>query len=195
MPWRCWHYKKTKRDAIVLSVSQTIEKTLQEKGIQANVDAKTGRLILPDDTTFDQNQAVLKDEAKKNLDTLIPVYAEALFGVLTVEQQQSIDKIFIEGHTDKLGDYVNNMELSTKRANAILYHVYNMPAFAHKDELMHKLTAVGRGENDAVGDESTPNPTERKVVIRFDFKEGDEANADFNDKQGVVDKIQQIRGD
>lgn len=165
-----------KRDAIVLSVSQTIEKLLKQKGVPVNVDKKTGRLILSSDTNFEFGQATLSDKGKQDLQVVMPVYAQAIFGELNQTQQESIDRIIIEGHTDKVGDYTKNMTLSSERANAIVSYVDSLPEFEYKQALMQKLTAVGRGENDATGDETTPNASDRKVMIRIEFKDYHQIN-------------------
>lgn len=158
-----------KRDAIVLSISQTIEKALKEQGINANVDSKTGRLIVSSDTSFEFGKSVLSQKGKDDLNVVMPIYAKAIFNELTKEQQDSIDRIVVEGHTDKVGSYSKNMTLSTERANAILSHVDMMGDFQYKEDLMKKLTAVGRGENDAKGADETPNADDRRVEIRIEF--------------------------
>lgn len=175
-----------KRDAIVLSVSQTIEQSLKEKGIDVNVDKKTGRLILSSDTNFEFGQATLSQKGKNDLDVVIPVYAEAIFGKLDAEQLKSIERIVVEGHTDKVGGYAQNMTLSTQRANAILSYIDAMPVFSYKPDLLQKLTAVGRGENDAMGVDETQNLADRKVIIRiefFDYHKIDDVSS--NIKQGL----------
>lgn len=176
-----------KRDAIVLSVSQTIEQSLKEKGIDVNVDKKTGRLILSSDTNFEFGQATLSQKGKNDLDVVIPVYAEAIFGKLDAEQLKSIERIVVEGHTDKVGGYAQNMTLSTQRANAILSYIDAMSAFNHKPDLLQKLTAVGRGENDAIGVDETQNPSDRKVIIRiefFDYQKLDDISSDIQQQLG-----------
>lgn len=176
-----------KRDAIVLSVSQTIEQSLKEKGIDVNVDKKTGRLILSSDTNFEFGQATLSQKGKNDLDVVIPVYAEAIFGKLDAEQLKSIERIVVEGHTDKVGGYAQNMTLSTQRANAILSYIDAMPAFNHKPDLLQKLTAVGRGENDAIGVDETQNPSDRKVIIRiefFDYQKLDDISSEIQQQLG-----------
>lgn len=176
-----------KRDAIVLSVSQTIEQSLKEKGIDVNMDKKTGRLILSSDTNFEFGQATLSQKGKNDLDVVIPVYAEAIFGKLDAEQLKSIERIVVEGHTDKVGGYAQNMTLSTQRANAILSYIDAMPAFNHKPDLLQKLTAVGRGENDAIGVDETQNPSDRKVIIRiefFDYQKLDDISSEIQQQLG-----------
>lgn len=172
--------KESKKDAIILTVSETIINNLKREGIDANVDPKTGRLMVSTDTNFDFGSANLKPQGKEDLDTIIPIYAKAIFN-LKPEQIESIDRILIEGHTDKVGGYASNMTLSSQRANAILTYIDSMETFDYKNELLHKLTAVGRGENDATGADDSENPADRKVVIRFEFKDSTEEQSTSKD--------------
>lgn len=183
--------KESKRDAIILTVSESIINKLKQKGIDANIDPKTGRLMVSTDTNFDFNSADLKAQGKSDLDTIIPIYAEAIF-TLKPEQIDSIDRILIEGHTDKVGSYASNMTLSSQRANAILTYIDSMDNFKYKDQLLRKLTAVGRGENDATGADNRENPADRKVVIRFEFKDGTEEQSTSKDTTQTIDYIDQM---
>lgn len=183
--------QQDKKDAIILAVSDNLKKALEEKGIPANVDKKTGRLIVSEKTNFSYGAATLKEEGKQNLDIIMPIYAKAIFE-LTPEQQSRIDRIIIEGHTDSVGSYTSNMTLSTQRANAILAHVDAMPDFSYKQPFLQKLTAVGRGENDASTSDEVANPDDRNVVIRFEFKEGDDQETSLKTPEDTVRKLNQM---
>lgn len=183
--------QQDKKDAIILAVSDTLKKTLEEKGIPANIDKTTGRLIVSEKTNFDYGAATLKEEGKQNLDIIMPLYANAIFG-LTPEQQSRIDRIVIEGHTDRMGSYTSNMALSSQRANAILAHVDSMPEFAYKQQFLQKLTAVGRGENDAITPDEVANTDDRNVVIRFEFKEGNDQWTSLNTPNQTVKKLDKM---
>ena len=183
--------QQEKKDAIILAVSDNLKKSLEEKGIPANIDETTGRLIVSEKTNFGYGAATLKEEGKQSLDIIMPVYAKAIFE-LTPEQQSRIDRIVIEGHTDRVGSYTSNMTLSTQRANAILAHVDSMPDFSYKQVFLQKLTAVGRGENDANTADEVANPDDRNVVIRFEFKEGDDQETSLKTPEDTVEKLNQM---
>ncbi len=183
--------QQEKKDAIILAVSDNLKKSLEEKGIPANIDETTGRLIVSEKTNFGYGAATLKEEGKQSLDIIMPVYAKAIFE-LTPEQQSRIDRIVIEGHTDRVGSYTSNMTLSTQRANAILAHVDSMPDFAYKQQFLQKLTAVGRGENDASTLDEVANPNDRNVVIRFEFKEGEDIETSINSPDNTVKQLEEM---
>ncbi|UYZ67715.1 OmpA family protein [Moraxella bovis] len=154
-----------KNDQIV--IIKGVTEALQNKNIDIRFNAKTGDITLAENVAFGFGQATLTPEGKALLDRFIPVYAEAIFHDLTPEQQDRINRLIVEGHTDSVGSYAQNMDLSTRRANAILLYVDSMPEFAHKQQLLQKMTAVGRGKNDA---NDNPSDEDRKVLFRFDFK-------------------------
>lgn len=183
--------QQEKKDAIILAVSDNLKKSLEEKGIPANIDETTGRLIVSEKTNFGYGAATLKEEGKQSLDIIMPVYAKAIFE-LTPEQQSRIDRIVIEGHTDRVGSYTSNMALSSQRANAILAHVDSMPDFAYKQQFLQKLTAVGRGENDASTLDEVANPNDRNVVIRFEFKEGEDIETSINSPDNTVKQLEEM---
>lgn len=71
--------QKDEKDAIILAVSDSLMEVLKEKGISANIDKKTGRLIVSEKTNFGYGESNLKDEGKQSLDIIMPVYAKAIF--------------------------------------------------------------------------------------------------------------------
>lgn len=153
------------RDEIV----QDVQQALKQSGLEIETDPRTGDMNIATDFAFESGKAVLKPEGKAILDKLMPVFAEAVFDKLSINQQDEITRLIVEGHTDSVGSYASNMKLSTDRANAVLTYIdIEMPDFPHKAELLAKMTAVGRGENDA---SPTENPADRRVLLRFDFKQ------------------------
>lgn len=155
------------RDEIV----QDVQMALKNSGLEIETDPRTGDMNIAADFAFESGKAVLKPEGKAILDQLMPVFAKTVFAELSGEQQEQITRLIVEGHTDSVGGYASNMKLSTERANAVLTYIdTEMPDFPHKAELLAKMTAVGRGENDASPSE---NPADRRVLLRFDFKQID----------------------
>lgn len=155
------------RDEIV----QDVQKALKNSGLEIETDPRTGDMNIATDFAFESGKAVLKPEGKAVLNQLMPIFAQTVFEQLSDEQQEQITRLIVEGHTDSVGSYAANMKLSTERANAVLSYIdLEMPDFPHKAALLAKMTAVGRGENDASPSE---NPADRRVLLRFDFKQID----------------------
>ena len=62
-----------------------------------------------------------------------------------VKIKKELSQIIIEGHTDDVGSYIYNMELSQKRAFEVIKYIYDeMPNFKGKEELKSYITANGR---------------------------------------------------
>lgn len=155
------------RDEIV----KDVQMALKNSGLEIETDPQTGDMNIATDFAFESGKAVLKPEGKAVLNQLMPVFAKVVFDELSDEQQEKITRLIVEGHTDSVGGYAANMKLSTERANAVLNYIdTEMADFPHKQALLKKMTAVGRGENDASPSE---NPADRRVLLRFDFKQID----------------------
>lgn len=83
------------------------EVVFDKNGVIVKQEKDTLTLIMPTDVVFDFNKATLKEEFKPMLDSV----AEALNVYTKVD-------VKIDGHTDNVGEYDYNMELSEKRAGS-----------------------------------------------------------------------------
>ena len=99
------------------------------------------------------------------LEDFVPIYGNVIFSDPLIADQ--IQYVVVEGHTSSDGARSLNMRLSTARANAVADLIYDSE-FANKEALVEKLLVSGRGE--AESDQSRPNPIDRKVRFRFQFK-------------------------
>ena len=159
------------QNAQQVAIVRDVSKALKDKGIDAKPDPKTGDISIPADIAFNFGDATLTQQGKDFLQKFVPVYAEAIFE-LPPEQQAVITRLVVEGHTDTVGGYSSNMELSTKRANAVLTYIdQGMTDFPYKQDLLKKLTAVGRGESDANLPDETQSEADRNVLFRFTFRQ------------------------
>jgi chemotaxis protein MotB len=112
----------------------------EELGPDAVVDYRKGRLSIGvDDTvTFDSGSDRLKDSASRVLEKIVTV----------LRRDYGDCKIYVEGHTDSdpivktKGKYVDNRDLSAKRANAVARFL------AEKGVPEENLVIVGYGQFD-----------------------------------------------
>jgi len=147
-----------------VEVEQESNRLLQEKNelsnrlqtalshvAETNGSARGYVLNLPD-ILFDVDQANLKPEARE-------VMAK-LAGILLIMRDQSV---MIEGHTDSTGSPEYNLELSRRRARAVLDFLQDQGLDAER------LQAVGYGMERAIAENSTPEGRKRnrrvEVVI------------------------------
>lgn len=121
-----------------------IQVKLKQSGFFVKIDSDHGILHLEEGILFDSGKAELKEKGKQ----LLKVLANVLFELLTKDEfRQTIETIFIEGHTDNIpintAKYPSNWELSTERAiNTFRYlisvnenlknlkNIYNLPYFS-----------------------------------------------------------------
>lgn len=87
---------------------------------------------------------------------------------LIVKANPELTKIRVEGHTDSVGDDASNLDLSQRRANAVVKFLVNLGV----DE--SRLVAVGYGETKPVADNATAKGKEqnRRVIFTIIELEG-----------------------
>lgn len=159
-----------------VNIVKSLADALQNAGVKANVDPKTGAIALDATVLFDLGQSELKDSGKAVLDQFVPVY----LGVLMQEENlRNISEIIIEGHTDSLGTYMNNMKLSQARASAVLEYMLsdgnNHLSSAMKTELMKIGVANGRSFTNLKYDPGTgQEDAEASRRVEFKFRMQDE---------------------
>lgn len=94
------------------NVNTSVEETFKKSGIPVKVDKSNGQVTFGERTMFDIDSDVLKPEAKEMLKMFVPKYMETIYK----DYGDYISKIVIEGHTDDVGSYIYNLDLSQRRA-------------------------------------------------------------------------------
>jgi flagellar motor protein MotB len=110
-------YLIQKKHKIRSKLLNLVQKKLKEAGFLVKIDPDHGILHLEEGILFDSGKAELKEKGKK----LLSVLSFILYDLLNKpEFKQTIETIFIEGHTDnipiKTAKFPSNWELSTERA-------------------------------------------------------------------------------
>ena len=153
------------------------------------VDSQTGSITFSSDVLFRYNSATLTTESQKTLKSVIPMYLSVL---LQEQYRDYIAEIIIEGHTDTVGSYESNMELSYNRANSVAKFCLkenNGLSKAQIEKLQKLLTVNGRSYSDPVYEKDNSNhdmeevdmASSRRVEIKFRLKEDE-----------MIEKIAQI---
>ena len=112
-------FNKTK-DKIkdISSLRSNVISNLRAKlGNKVSIDPSSGVVSLPESILFDTGSYELRDEAKARLKEILQTYFEAILN--NEEIAKHIDRIVIEGHTNSVGSYMYNLDLSQKRAYSV----------------------------------------------------------------------------
>ena len=143
----------------------------EELGSNINIDKNSGSLRLASNILFDKGSAVLKDEAKTELKQAFEEYIGAL--VTNPKIKPHLDRIIIEGHTDSDGGYLYNLDLSQKRAFAVMNFLLTLD-FAKENNIKPLMIASGRAYLDAVQvDGIEDKDASRRIEIKFRLKNED----------------------
>jgi outer membrane protein OmpA-like peptidoglycan-associated protein len=119
------------------------------------------------DILFQSGESKLKPEFIAILNDFFPRYLKIL---LKPEYKSGIEEIRIEGHTDNVGPYLDNVKLSQERTFAVLQHVL-MNESIHGEELywvQKKLTSNGLSYSKPIASNDTP--AGKKLNRRVEFR-------------------------
>ena len=178
--------KETRYDALVAKLQAQKTKIKSLTGIKIRViaelkhslkgkvtiDPNSGSLRLSSSILFDKGSAKLKNSAKKELKTLFIDYIGALTANKNIKNQ--LDRIIIEGHTDSDGSYLYNLNLSQKRAYAVMNYLLTLK-FTKNNHLKPLLVASGRSYLDPIKDKHGKEikSASRRIEIKFRLKNDD----------------------
>lgn len=154
------------RTRIITSLSSA----LKAANISAQVDPSNGSIALESDVLFELGRYDLSERGERFIDRFLPVYLDVLF---SDEYRPYVAEIIIEGHTDSLGGYIDNLALSQQRALAVASYVleddYRGITADQKRQLRAVATANGRSFSDPVLDANGNEDMDasRRVVFKF----------------------------
>ncbi len=140
-------------------------------GKQINIDKKSGSLRLASNILFDKGSAKLKDGAKSELKKNFIKYADTLISNPNIKEH--LDKIIIEGHTDSDGSYLYNLDLSQKRAFAVMHYLLTLD-YIKRHNIKEKLVASGRSYLDPIKVNGVEDKdASRRIEVKFRLKNED----------------------
>ncbi len=169
-----------------MEVSDKISSELKKSAVDAQMNKMTGDLTIPSVELFGLNSYILTPKGKKLLDRIAPIYINTIFSDEKIADQ--IEYIIIQGHTDsqmfagiksKDEQFLRNMDLSLKRANAVAEYIfttnYNKK---YTDKLREKLVVEGQSYNEPIlvnGKEDFAKS--RRVELKLKVKKWDVSTA------------------
>ncbi len=143
---------------VQMEVSEKIGQELLKADIKVDMDKMTGDLKISDVELFELSDWKLSPKGKKLLDKLAPIYINSIFA--DKELSNEIQYIIIQGHTDsqtfagvksKDEQFLKNMDLSLKRANAVAEYIFKTNYDKKYADQFRKLVVVeGKSYNEPV---------------------------------------------
>ena len=131
------------------NASKTLQESLKNQDIEANIDPVSGIVKISDLELFDVNSYKLSQKGKVYLDKFAPAYLNSIF--TNDYLNKNIDKIIIQGHTDSQTfqgkytqdeQYMKNMELSLNRAYEVANYITNTPYNKKNGNRLRKMIIV-----------------------------------------------------
>ncbi|MGL6105312.1 OmpA family protein [Romboutsia sp.] len=152
------------------NVQESVAKILNNSDMPIKVDKQTGQITFGENTLFDVNSSELKPEAKVMLKYFIPKYIEAIYK----DYSDEISKIIIKGHTDDVGDYLYNLDLSQRRVLSVAKFIVGdeIGNYKYKDKVKKNIEAIGRSEAELIknNDGTVNRDASRRVEISYEIK-------------------------
>jgi outer membrane protein OmpA-like peptidoglycan-associated protein len=151
------------------NVDVSVNQTLKESGLPFIIDENTGQVTFGEKTMFDVDSSILKPEAKEMLKILIPKYVESIYK----DYGDNIAKIVIKGHTDDVGSYLYNLDLSQRRAFSVAEFIVGneIGDYKYKDKVLKNIEAIGRSEAELIksSDGSINRDSSRRVEMKYEI--------------------------
>lgn len=147
-------------------IVEDLEKEFKKTNLDIAIDKETGAIKFSNDLLFDTEQATVRPEFKKQLEEFIPIYFYTLYN----KYDEHIAEIVVEGHTDDVGSYMSNLDLSQRRAFSVVKYVLSdeFGDFPYKDLVKEDITANGRSES--LLKHNKKGEVDRKQSRRVEFK-------------------------
>ncbi len=143
----------------------------RELGDKISIDPQNGSLRLSSNILFDKGSAELKPQAETTLKKSFEDYVGTLITSRAIKPH--IDRIIIEGHTDSDGEYLYNLDLSQKRAFAVMHYLLSLD-FSSKHNIKPLISASGRSYLDVIKVNGVEDKeASRRIEIKFRLKNED----------------------
>lgn len=166
---------------VKMEAAEKIGEELKKSDIEADIDKMSGDLKISDVELFELNSYVLSPNGKKLLDKLAPIYINSIFSDKELSKQ--VQNIIIQGHTDsqtfagissKDEQFLKNMDLSLKRANAVTEYIFKTNYNKKYTEQFRKIVVVeGKSYNEPVLNENGAEDyaKSRRVELKLKIKD------------------------
>lgn len=152
---------------------EELRDTFTESTYGIEVDEQTGAIIFDTEILFSYDDADLKENSFQFLDEFVPLYLDVLFASGYADY---IAEIIIEGHTDRDGTYLYNLELAQERAYSVAEYILSeeFPYKHIQENLVEKLTVNSKSYTDFRTDDQGEYSAAASRRVEFKFRLKDE---------------------
>ncbi len=156
-------------DSLTLYRKKMVKKLVKAFEGRNDLDLRDGFLEFSSNAFFAKGSSVLRAETEEELKTVFEKYIETL--MQDPETKTYLRSIVIEGHTDSDGSYAFNLDLSYRRALAMMNFLLTSDLM-HRYDLRSYLTAVGRADKELIrnGDGLEDKRASRRIKIGLELK-------------------------
>ena len=155
-------------------IGSELSSALTASGLKATVDPNSGDITLDSAVFFETASYTIKADGQAMLDQFVPVYLSVL---LQDKYKDYLGQIIIEGHTDTVGEYFMNLELSQNRALSVAKYCLQMRSLTEEQREMLRsiLTAQGRSYADPIynADGTVNMEQSRRVEFKFSLRDAE----------------------
>lgn len=151
------------------NIYDSVNEVFKDSEIPVEVDKTSGKIVFGENSLFDVDSDELKPEAKEILNVFIPKYVETIYK----NYEEHISRIVITGHTDDVGDYLYNLDLSQRRALSVAKYIVGeeIGDYKYKEEVKQYIEAIGRSEAELIKDNNgnVDREASRRVEINYEI--------------------------
>lgn len=153
-------------------IIEDLDKEFKKRDLDVVVDPKTGTIKFSNDLLFETGKAEIRPAFKNYLKEFIPVYFSILYG----KYKDHVSEVIVEGHTDDVGTFMYNLDLSQQRAFSVVSYILSddFGDFPHKSTVKTQISANGRSFSRLKYTESgkIDRKNSRRVELKFRLKQG-----------------------
>jgi len=165
-------------------IIMALSEAFKESNLTIEIDKKTGAITLDSSVLYEFNSAELSADGQKFLKDFLPLYISV---IMRDEYKPYVSEIIIEGHTDPVGSYMYNLDLSQRRAFSVAEYCldtkYNILEEQQVQELRKLMTANGKAYSDPVYDSNGVIDDEKSRRVEIKFRLQDEE---------MIERLQEI---
>jgi chemotaxis protein MotB len=152
-------------------IIQALDREFSDSKLDIEIDPQTGAIRFKGGVFFELDSTEISNTGRLYLEEFIPKYMAI---ILSPRFRPYVAQIIVEGHTDQSGSYLYNLDLSQRRAFAVVREILDpdFPEFPEKQLLQTEITANGRSYSQPLQENGRIDwDRSRRVEFQFRLKD------------------------